>query len=129
MDDGMMRDPEYAKLHNQRPRHADFGKLSLLQQALDNTAENVPLDDTVAPIIDLDVLTYMAEQRTARLVGAIQSGEVMSGRLAFLTLYLDAFILGAMWGTAKANERARAPWHEQLESLLGSDEEGDDARG
>lgn len=98
-----------------RPNHADFWSLSEIVLWLDGQAEaRAGQDPFEYPITDVGIdrasLEYMAEQRAARFVTVLQTGNkpVLGSRIVtgFLVrfiagLYQEAFIVGAKWERRK----------------------------
>jgi hypothetical protein len=76
-----------------RPDHPDFWKLSQIVLRTDGRLEADPdaFRSTVSSVIDLESLTYFARQRVMRLF----PGQPERSTIALMSLYMDAFIMGA----------------------------------
>ncbi len=79
--------------HPNRPDHPDFWKLAAIIQDYDSAAEDgIALERLVSPVVDMESLLYMAEQRGLRMKPAT-SGEAI--KLA--ATWLDGFVVGARY--------------------------------
>ena len=94
-----------------RPNHDDFWLIS--QTLIDNdTAMDQAVDkpaafnEVVTAIVDMDSVTYAAEQRVLRAFGSSLSTRQ---RLAATSLWMDAFVAGAGYQKLKDEGGQSAP--------------------
>lgn len=90
--------------HPNRPDHPDFRMLAQVIQDIDSQADlGVNITDLIG--VDFNSLMYIADQRLLRISGTSRWYESMSPNLkaALLTLYADAFTLGASFERARTD--------------------------
>lgn len=101
-----------------RPDHPDFW---IISQALIDTDtrmdqsrdKTVTFVETVGAIVDIESVTYAANQRVLRMVG---SGVNRQLATAMATLWMDAFVAGAEFHRIKAAGEQIAPEKPEGES-------------
>lgn len=84
-----------------RPDHPDFWLLAEIVQDFDSAADDgTQFDRLVKPIVDVESLTYVAEQRVLRMQMAInpliaQSPAAQSAKIG--GAWIDGFVAGALF--------------------------------
>jgi len=84
-----------------RPDHPDFWRLSesVLKQDGRLQEENTSFEEVMAEFVDVDSVTYMAEERAKFILHHVgMTSEHMKGLL--MTVYLDAFTTGVSFQKA-----------------------------
>lgn len=84
-----------------RPAHPDFWRLSEIVLANDGRVEEAfdqekAWKDTVADVVDVESIVYMASQRVMLMMGPPQPGNV-TDHATLTALYIDAFLTGALF--------------------------------
>ena len=88
--------------NRQRPNHPDFWKMSEVVVALDAEAELQGFEAVIRPIIDVEVLFYMARQRVMRCTQiAMAAGNPFA---APDVTWVDAFVAGVRWAEKRKAE-------------------------
>ena len=81
-----------------RPDHDDFWLMAEVVQDMDAAADEGNFDRIIRPVVDMESLAYVAEQRAMRVVGPLASQEVY---VKLQAAWLDAFIAGALYQKRK----------------------------
>lgn len=88
-----------------RPDHPDFWLISEAVQDFDSAADdNAGFDRLVRPIVDIPSLTYTAEQRAARALGAGARNPLFRVTPELMRLqatWIDGFVAGARFRQLK----------------------------
>ena len=94
-----------------RPEHDDFWLLSEVILDSDTQATTESLLDAVRDYVDLQSLTYMAQQRAIRALGISDIDELTSSREEVVTLaaaWMDAFVLGVRFERERNNPTSKS---------------------
>ncbi len=94
-----------------RPEHDDFWLLSEVILDSDVEATTESLLEAVRDYVDLQSLTYMAQQRAIRALGISSMDELTDSREETVTLaaaWMDAFVVGVRFERERSNPTSKS---------------------